>query len=1111
VYIIYTMADKKISQFDTFPGAADDEVFFVVASGDADNPNASNYRYPFTNLTTDITNVGSAWATGTDLIYTLTGAVGLGTTAPIHQLDVATTGRFRSDLIVSGDLYVSGTTHINKIIDASITGTISGVTGEFADGIFADSLTISGVSVITGGSIEVPGGGGSVIGGDVSNINFGGTEASDTRAVNFQVGGVDKLVIGSDGDVGIAEDLTVSGLLRANDFGFRGDDIGYYYFDDFGGSNYIGKGLTNPYISLYHNAKQTMVWKDGKVGIGTDDPQTKLHVSGLASCTGLIVARPELIATYASLANPSTVTIDRRDQNPTDSALTVSRHDTSYGTRPDAPIFNILNGHASSTEIFRIQGDGAVSGETLNFSTGAFSHALTISGNSVLTGAAGGGGGGKWSDGVSAGDIYYNGGKVGIGTNDPLTALHLKSDDNNTSVTSSNIRGITLQDTSLVDGALSQINFATSSNNHATQIGSRSTTNVPGTPVKGEIYFVTRDIDEGFTQKMVIKPDGGFVGIGTANPTSLLTLSGDNADLRIVADVGGTSVTVVGLLEDASNNGGIDVNNSVGNNKVRLRSTGVSVEAVSGKFTESLTISGNSVLTGAAGGGGGGKWSDGVSAGDIYYNGGNVGIGVTSPGYALSIHKPSPYIELKDTDVGASVFLKNQNGNVYLQADTTNTVDDSFMAFTVDNATGMVISGGKVGIGYTDPQAKLDVRAATNTNGIIVREAITNDITHNLYLDGPGNGTVAYYAASEIKKVEIKTVGDSYFNGGNVGIGTTTPGAKLSVLGLAEHVDNAAALAAGLVDGDLYRTADYLKITHYIIISSQLLMVSAGTNHSLFLTTAGDVYACGNNTSGRLGDGTTDNKLFPTRITGDVTEISAGTSHSMFLSTSSESYACGYNRYGRLGDGTTDNKLFPTRITGDVTEISAGNRHSMFLSTSSESYACGLNDYGQLGDGTTDNKYFPTHITGDVTGISAGGWHSMFLSTSSESYACGSNSAGRLGDGTTDNKLFPTHITGDVTGISAGNYHSMFLSIGSESYACGRNYYGPLGDGSTVNKDVPTYITGDVAGISAGEYRSMFLSTSSEAYACGFNSAGQLGDGTTVDKHVPTYISGQGA
>ena len=43
---------------------------------------------------------------------------------------------------------------------------------------------------------------------------------------------------------------------------------------------------------------------------------------------------------------------------------------------------------------------------------------------------------------------------------------------------------------------------------------------------------------------------------------------------------------------------------------------------------------------------------------------------------------------------------------------------------------------------------------------------------------------------------------------GRVGIGTSTPGAKLSVVGLIEYADNAAATTAGLTAGDFYRTAD---------------------------------------------------------------------------------------------------------------------------------------------------------------------------------------------------------------------------------------------------------------------------------------------------------------
>lgn len=112
------MADKKITQFDTFEGTADSGVFFVVASGDSNNPLSKNYRFPFDTLSADVASATSPWKSTPTSLYTLTGLVGLGTPSPAYQLDVA--------------------------------GTISGYSGKFKEGIFSEGLTISGQPVATG-------------------------------------------------------------------------------------------------------------------------------------------------------------------------------------------------------------------------------------------------------------------------------------------------------------------------------------------------------------------------------------------------------------------------------------------------------------------------------------------------------------------------------------------------------------------------------------------------------------------------------------------------------------------------------------------------------------------------------------------------------------------------------------------------------------------------------------------------------------------------------------------------------------------------------------------------------------------------------------------------
>ncbi|AXT53705.1 hypothetical protein D1818_23820 [Aquimarina sp. BL5] len=92
-------------------------------------------------------------------------------------------------------------------------------------------------------------------------------------------------------------------------------------------------------------------------------------------------------------------------------------------------------------------------------------------------------------------------------------------------------------------------------------------------------------------------------------------------------------------------------------------------------------------------------------------------------------------------------------------------------------------SNGNVGIGTTSPTKKLDV------NGSIAGQSFINVQKGGSYvisLNGNEHGYITGRNSSFENKFQIASNGNTYFNGGNVGIGTTNPDAKLQVEGQAK-------------------------------------------------------------------------------------------------------------------------------------------------------------------------------------------------------------------------------------------------------------------------------------------------------------------------------------
>ena len=301
---------------------------------------------------------------------------------------------------------------------------------------------------------------------------------------------------------------------------------------------------------------------------------------------------------------------------------------------------------------------------------------------------------------------------------------------------------------------------------------------------------------------------------------------------------------------------------------------------------------------------------------------------------------------------------------------------------------------------------------------------------------------------------------------------------------------------------------------------SGIIAVSAGgngnANHSLFLKSDGTVWACGSNSSGQLGDGTTSQRNTPVQVSGltGIKAISAGGVHSLFLKSDGTVWACGFNLYGQLGNGTTVQKNTPVKITvlSGIIAIAAGGNHSLFLKSDGTVWACGKGGSGALGYGSISDKSTPVQAASlsGIIGISGGYQHSLFVKNDGAAWACGSNGSGQLGDGTTTQRTSPVlvNIISNITAVAAGGQHSLFLKNDGTVWACGANHYGQFGDGTTTGQTSPVqsniisaaYIA---AAGGTGGLHSLFLKSSGSPWSCGRNSYGQLGDGTTSSSPLP--------
>ena len=341
-------------------------------------------------------------------------------------------------------------------------------------------------------------------------------------------------------------------------------------------------------------------------------------------------------------------------------------------------------------------------------------------------------------------------------------------------------------------------------------------------------------------------------------------------------------------------------------------------------------------------------------------------------------------------------------------------------------------------------------------------------------------------------------------------------------------------------------------------ISTTIVNAIAGYNYSMIIDKNGALWACGDNSSGELGDETREDKPLPTKVMNNVSDVAAGWSHTLILKNDASLWGCGQSLDGQLGVDTQyvlGND--PEKIMDNVSTMAAGHDFSYVVKKDGSLWTCGWNRYGQLGDGTTANRKYFVKIMENVKSVAVGEFHALILKTDGSLWACGRNYNGQLGDGTNDDKNYPVKVAEDVAFIAAGSDHSMIIKSDKSLWTCGLNGNGQLGTGGRpfssssfikimenvayvgcskssvtqiIKKDgsywacgyngddnlgggntsggivSPFKILDGVSTVSSGSSFTLLVKTDGSLWVCGENKKGQLGNGTTTDVHTLLQI-----
>lgn len=337
------------------------------------------------------------------------------------------------------------------------------------------------------------------------------------------------------------------------------------------------------------------------------------------------------------------------------------------------------------------------------------------------------------------------------------------------------------------------------------------------------------------------------------------------------------------------------------------------------------------------------------------------------------------------------------------------------------------------------------------------------------------------------------------------------------------------------------------------ITNHKIVDIAAGYGHTLAIDENGDLWSWGYGSDGQCGItydqngkdsyirepkcitqlNVSGNKLYGKTIKKIDTTYEA----SAIIDSEGNLYTCGYNSYGLLGNGTTNNGVYCVNegLPNDVKfiDVSVGYQTILALDSEGRIWTAGGNAYGNLGRsenfGTSGNdnyvKTFKCITTEEnnrlynkkIKKIASGDYHSLVIDENDNVWTWGNGSNNLLLNNTNSNSYNATNITDKlakqgikVVDIYAGEYVSMVVDESGKIWTWGtsaNNITGQINYEQGKIKCINDSNNLNIKNLSLGRYHALVIDNNNDIWSWGSSSNNKTGFTENVAK--PTKIRGK--